>query len=446
MDKGSIAALSAASQFWPPSESYNVAFLNLDTNRLGAQFGFAPSDLVQLASVSNAIRSLQRSDGSFTSAEASTHLINTLHDVVLRLAASATEPDIGGFLRGVADNLVAGKKTLIELPQLNPAGSQLIFICGLFPTWDWKATGALHSSIVGIIDQEWMEVFSGLDRRLPELGEFLGARCGVGTLFPSKAPRLLAAEILLCGGEADTFPKQFAYFLVQDRRLAPDSKPGDLVLLFTNVYVERFQRLSLPLYECICGPLSERERLRARDPRWLLTWFKGHDVSHFWTLSKDQTTALPVPADHDGGVLHEILADVLGYLSLLGPWSPEPEPDLMTSGTAFLGEMLRYMRRGVGYFPDSNAAFIEQWFLIKNGFCRLDPMTSLYQWTPEGLAEGLSQLGNRVIRAVLGEDRGEREHLLRTYGPAANPDLCQIWQDLFHRTVHLPHDVGFQIA
>ena len=144
MDKASIAALSAASQFWPPSESYNVAFLHLDTHRLAEEFGFAPCDLVQIITVSNAIRSLQRSDGSFTNPEAARHLINTLHDVVLRLAVSATAPEIVGFLRGVADNLVHDQRTLIELPQMNPDGSHLIFICGPFPTWDWKASGALH--------------------------------------------------------------------------------------------------------------------------------------------------------------------------------------------------------------------------------------------------------------------------------------------------------------
>jgi hypothetical protein len=446
MDKASIATLSAASQFWPPSESYNVAFLHLDAHRLSARFGFEPSDLAQLMTVSNAIRSLQRSDGSFTSTEATIPLLNSLHNIVVRLAESAVSPEVCGFLRGVADNLVYGKKTLIELPQMNPPGSDLIFICGLFPTWDWKATGALHSSIVGIVDQEWTEVFDDLDQRLGPLGEYLGERCGVGPLYPSNIPRLIAAEILLCGGEADTFPKQFAYFLAHDRQRVPSSRPGDLVLLFTNVYTERFRRLSLPLYECICGPLSERERLRARDPRWLLTWFKGHDVSHFWSLSRDGETALPMPEDHDGGVLHEILADVLGYLALLGPWSPEPEPDLMTSGTAFLGEMLRYMRRGVGYFPDSSAAFIEQWFLIKNGFCHFDPGTGLYRWTPEGLAEGLGELGRRVVRAVIAGDQGERESLLSGYGPDANPELCQVWQDVFRRTVHLPHDVGFQLS
>ncbi|HVR11757.1 MAG TPA: hypothetical protein VMW75_27190 [Thermoanaerobaculia bacterium] len=446
MDKASIAALGAASQFWPPSESYNVAFLNLDAYRLSARYGFELSDLVQLITVSNAIRSLQRSDGSFTSAEASRPLLNVLHDVVLRLAESATAPGIGRFLRGAADNLMVGQRTLVELSQLNPPGSDLIFICGLFPTWDWKATGALHSSIVGTIDQEWTDVFDDLDQRLSTLGEFLGERCGTGTLFPSKTPRLIAAEILLCGGEADTYPKQFAHFLSHDTQLVPESKPGDLVLLFTNVYTARFRRLSLPLFECICGPLSERERLRASDPRWLLTWFKGHDVSHFWSLSRDRATTLPALADHDAGVLHEMLADVLGYLTLLGPWSPEPEPDLVTSGTAFLSEMLRYLRRGVGYFPDSSAAFMEQWFLIKNGFCRLDPETGLYQWTPEGLAEGLTQLGKRAVRAVLGGDESERQDLLRCYGPDANPDLCRIWEEVLRRTVHIPHDVGFQLA
>jgi hypothetical protein len=445
MQKENITALNAASQFWPPSETYHVAFLNLDTHRL-SRFGFEPSDLVQLITVSNAIRSLQRSDGSFTSDEASSTLIHTLHGVVLRLAESAAAPEIAQFLRGVADNLIHEKKTLLELPQMNPAGSDLIFICGLFPTWDWKATGALLSTIVATLDYEWTAVFDDFDQRLAELGEYLGARCGTGTLFPTKTPRLIAAEILLCGGEADTFPKQFAYFLANDTRLVPASKPGDLVLLFSNVYTERFRRLSLPLYEAICGPLSETERALARDPRWLLTWFKGHDVSHFWSLSKDGTTALPAAEDHDGGVLHEILSDVLGYLALLGPWSPTPEPDLMTSGIAFLGEMLRYMRRGVGYFPDSSAAFIEQWYLIKNGYCHLDPATGLYQWTPEGLAEGLSRLGGQVVRAVLGGDQAAREDLLQSYGPDANPDLCAVWQEVFRRTVHLPHDVGFQLA
>ncbi len=436
----------AAEVFWPPSGHYHVTFLDLYPERLSGALGLEPQDLLQLVQLGNAIHRLQHTDGTFVSDPSTRRLLWESHDLLLKMACDARPVETARLLRRSAQRLVDGSEPILELSQVYAEDSELVLVCGPLATWDWKSPTALHSVMVARVDPELTEHFVELDRRLDELGHFLGEQIGVGRLWPTSSPRIVATELLLCGGEADTFPKQFAYFLKENSVQAADSRQGDVVLMFENVYTERFERLSLPLFEEFVGPLSRERREAARDPRWLLNWFKGHDVGHFLSYDADRATLLPEAGDADGAVLHEAMADVFGFLSLLGPWSPTGRQDRETSGTVFLSEMLRYMRRGITYFPDSSAAFLEFFYLERKGCLSFDRESRRLEWSPDGLVEGLSSLAKELSVALLRGDERVRRRLLEDYNPHYCPEELAELGALFRGTEHLPHDLAYRVA
>lgn len=438
-------ARSPSEIFWPPKASYHVAFLELYPTNLPDELGLDRGDLMQVVFLSNAIHRLQRLDGEFVDEPMARELLGRVHKLLVQSGSNLSSPGASRIMHLAANNLIGESRPLVDLSQVYAEESGLILACGPLATWDWKSPAPLHSVLVGREDRELTRRFCDMDTRVDEVAKFLGQQIGVERLWPTNNPRIVAAELLMCGGEANTYPKQFAYFF-SDTTEKLGSQQGDVVVLFPNVYSERFKRLSLPLFEEFSGPLSVARRQAILDPMWLLTWFKGHDVGHFLSYDAQRSTLLPEEGDDDGAVLHEVMADAFGFLALLGPWDFAEAPDAETAVTVFLSEMLRYMRRGVAYFPDSKAAFFEFLFLERNGYLSLDRDAQYLQWNADAVIEGLSVLAQRISKALLLDDGAEREELLAVYGPDAQADQLDELLYVFRNTEHLPDDLGYRMV
>ena len=106
-------------------------------------------------------------------------------------------------------------------------------------------------------------------------------------------------DLIACGGEANTFPKHFAYFLPEDEDVNdPDAEKK--TILFRNAYALRHEKISRRLGEAmLVGPRPSEDV----DPAEVLVmWLRGHDIAHAVTLPGDGRVG-PEDLEGAGGLL-----------------------------------------------------------------------------------------------------------------------------------------------
>ena len=176
--------------------------------------------------------------------------------------------------------------------------------------------------------------------------------------------------------------------------------------MFGNIHATRLRRCSMELLRR-CGPgrlLRDDDVLRSS-----LAWFRGHDLAHFWRLTREPRRT----GDAGSGpgkaltafermTLEETYADLLGLLSVasLG--------QLAELSQAYAAELLRYLSRECSFFADSAAAALTIGWLRANG---VTPILGTAAWLEAALAP-LGRLG-QVIHRVLWEGQDHELGALR---------------------------------
>jgi hypothetical protein len=101
-------------------------------------------------------------------------------------------------------------------------------------------------------------------------------------------------------------------------------------------------------------------------------------------------------------MLQEAIADVSGFLlATSGEWSAAGQLTLGESTTAFLAELLRYVRRGARSFPDSGAAYLELSYLVENGYVALLGDGRELSVDPARVRAGMVALASDLVEVVL---------------------------------------------
>ncbi len=206
-------------------------------------------------------------------------------------------------------------------------------------------------------------------------------------------------DMVACGGEANAYPKHFAYFLPEDEGVKGEPGQRKKTIVFRNAYRDRFTVISQPLGEAVfSGP--ERNP-RAPVERALLGWFRGHDIGHTATLpSTDYGWRLDL--GHESFMMmQEAVSDVYGLLLTLTPtWRSLIELEPADIADVFLAELLHYLRRGPWLYGDAGAAYVELGYLLANDFMDLLP-DGRVSWEVERLHEGMRSLAREMAAAVL---------------------------------------------
>lgn len=427
---------------WPPDDDHRLTCMDLDTVDLAPDVQALRPLIGRLARLADTIRPLQAADGTFLDDELTGLALRRSADLVSSVAAQLPTPlSEVAYLRMVAlldrrAHVVAATRHVSVLEQ------PLVLIAGPLSTWRSKSLTALHSVVASVPDAPLNGLVGRIDGQLPAVLERWRTVVGRPDLRLSGVPAFYVTNLFACGGEANTFPKHFSYFLPEDEgvKRAPEKK----TLVYANVYSEQFQRISRPVAETTLAPMvpADPERDRATQ----LVWFRGHDVGHSLQLPATDYRNLRPLGLRTSVMLQEAIADVMGFLAAASePWRRlAGDDDIGRLGTVFLSELLRYVRRGVAWFPDSGSAFLELSYLVANGFLVL--RDGGLRWDADRLHEGMARLGRDLCHVVLDAELEPAGRLLADHAWRADHPLAGEVKDLERRTRHLPTALTYRQA
>lgn len=319
------------------------------------------------------------------------------------LASEAPE-EWADYIKGAAVEIGArrawGETSNTRRPPLGQ--TDFFFHSGPLTTWGSKSSIRPHSILAATRHVAWTEFYKRVDQRLPGLathvsevlGEDLAWRCQPTVMFP--------ASIVACGGEANTVPKNIAYFFPED---AGHNVGEASTVIFADFYVHRFFGISVPLLRALAPDLDEPPAAVLASALHL--WFRGHDVGHF--LSPQAAPQRREVLSHRMyGVLDEVWADLVGYFVACAPeWEAVTGVTSSAARVAFLAELLRYIRRGSRWFIDSAAANVELAALEASGALEYDASNLRLRWSETLMDSAMIDLGRSVARLLFHDVRSE---------------------------------------
>jgi hypothetical protein len=389
---------------WPLRSQHVLHLLDLTEVR-SAQPAAVTGLADELAALADASWALDRES---LAAISSRREINLAAAASLALLARNMGGELGGSLMARADAVARGDWGRNAHLTVACEDHRIVVVYGPLRTWSTKDDGCRFSATVSVENKRACALIDSVDQELPAAASLLANECGAGDLRFWHLPDFVVTDLLACGGEANTFPKHFAFFLPEDAGVPED---GHLTktIVFGNVYHAQFEGIARPVAERVLAPwrpLAREDALRT-----LLVWFRGHDVGHFLGPHAGQVDYQRVDVGRARTGLQEVFADVIGYLLASSPGvlrqSGVDGDDL---AAVFLAEMLRYFRRGWEWFPDSCAALVELVHLVEGGWLRIDEDGLRLHWDAAGLREGLLALATDLSAALL---RGEQAPLER---------------------------------
>lgn len=287
---------------------------------------------------------------------------------------------------------------------------EVVVVYGPLRTWSTKDEGCRFSATVSVDNRAGNALIQAVNEELPAAVSIVAKECEAGDVRFWHLPAFVVTDLVACGGEANTFPKHFAFFLPEDAGV-PEDGFGTKTVVFANVYEAQFSGIAAPVAARVLDPW--RPVVGDAALRTLLVWFRGHDVGHFLGPHAGQVDYLK-DVGRARGALQEAFADVTGYLLASNPGVlARAGVDSADMATVFLAEMLRYFRRGWQWFPDSCAARVELTYLVEGGWLRVDAADGVaLQWDEAALREGMLSLGRDLCAALLRGEPGPLERLV----------------------------------
>jgi hypothetical protein len=402
--------------FWPLDDQHGVGHVRLDGQPPSNPERVVPL-LLELAAQSEAMRSLQTSEGEHLSDSAASVLRGEMAEG-LRELAELVDPDSAEVIRLRAKGLAGGVEHRDMTLEIARGGGPpaLEIVCGPLCTWRMKTRIGMHSFLAAARDERQQELLDQLDASLDDaLGEVeteIGAKdMGV----PFKLP-MNVTNLLISAGEAAGHPKHFAYFMPEDEGVDGLALEEQRTLYMRNVHLARYSVITIPLAEKLLdGPM------RAADvpvETTLMPWIRGHDHGHNVVVPETTYDSwMETLGIEPFMALQEAIADVYGFLMCIAePWSKIGGFSRLEMCATHMAEMLHYLRRGPQYFGDPGAAYVELSFLAENGFVEIDEAGRI-SWNEEDFCRGMAALASALTDAtVAAPDEQGSEALLARYG------------------------------
>lgn len=408
--------------FWHrPAPALTAVRLDPDFAALRSELPDGWESLVRLKYVLDALTTVARTPG-WTASDpdgGGPHLF----DAIARHLDELSSSGAGGVLRRQAATAADSVRVLagsghwppVELEP--PLPGELWMHFGPLRPWAMQASPQPLALLVGCPQPVAQQVIDRVTRHTAARRERVEWVLSTSVRPPSHRPAMSAVDLLLAGGSPGSGHKNFAHFFPLE---SPPGKVsgGDFSVVFANVHSERLNRCSLRLLAAVGGRPPEVEP--GDVGRASLTWFRSHDLAHFWRPDSPSRSRREAFAPFEEMVLEEALADTLGLLSVVDL------EDAAALGAAFSAEMLRYLSRNHHEFADTTAAALEVgWLAAETDLDWAQPQKWLAAALPSftGLArdlraalDGSAEPIGRLRRAL---EEGRRL-VARWYGPLAD--------------------------
>jgi hypothetical protein len=429
--------------FWPVDDQHGVGHVQLEGQPAANAEGAMPL-LLELAAQSDAMRSLQSSDGEVLSEAAASALRGEMAEG-LRELADLVDEESAELIRLRAKGLAGGvdhREMTLQIARsgLPPA---LEVVCGPLCTWRMKTRVGLHSFLAAQRDEERQAQLDALDDALEDALASAEAEAGVeGMSVPFKLP-MNVTELLISAGEAAGHPKHFAYFMPEDEGVDGLPLKEQRTLYMRNVHLARYSVITIPLAETLLsGPMRAEE---VPVSKTLMPWIRGHDHGHNVvvpsTCYDDWMEKLGIEPFM---ALQEAIADVYGFLMTISDaWLAITGVSRLEMCATHMAELLHYMRRGPKYYGDPGAAYVELSFLAENGFIEIDGAGRI-AWDEEGFCRGMAALANALTDATVGApDEHGSEAFLARYGWPTETAAMRTWKAMREELTNVPTSIAF---
>lgn len=428
--------------FWPIEDPHGVSHVRLDGEPPLNAESVIPL-LLQLAARSDAMRSLQTSEGEPISERAASALRGEMAEA-MRALAELVDPDSAEVIRmrakilaGSADH---GEMTLaIAARETLPA---LEVVCGPMCTWRMKTRKPLHSFVAAARDEKQQgllaQIDAALDDAIGEVGEELDAE-GMRVSFPLP---MNVTNLLASAGEAAGHPKHFAYFMPEDEGIDGLPISEQRTLYMRNVHLIRYEEITVPLGEALLeGPIRSAE---VPTESTLMPWIRGHDHGHNVVVASTDFAWKDRLGTEPFAMLGEAFADVYGFLMTISdPWLAVSGVSPLDMCGTHIAEMLHYLRRGPQYFGDPGAAYLELSFLAENGYVEIDAEGRI-RWSEDGFRRGMIALAATLTEATVGapDERGS-EQLIARYGWPTETAAKRTLDAMRRELTNVPTSIAF---
>lgn len=414
---------------WPVSDTYTIHPLSLY------------SDCVTTHKILHSVRQvclladLLRSHQSVTS-----NIQQSLHLFVIQI-----QQKVVAILENIKSQLsdpdsiksISLRQKLIDLPH-NTADlvaiiaslreRQLISFFGDLSTWHSKSTQYYSSAFFAIPELQWQGIIDKAETCIHALQQYLQA-----TVSPSlkiiKPAGFIVSNLICAGGEANTYPKHYAYFMPEDEGIKKSKIKRTIT--FLNVYHQIFNIMSKPFALTVCN-IENAQWEHNEAVLHQLLWFRGHDIGHFVQTASTSYRVLGKIGRWQSMAYQEVQADVFGYLLMIdGPWKNIFRLSEYYICAFFMSEMLRYMRRGVEYFPDATAAGIEFIYLLKENYIKMNVNTKQIISSVKNIRLGLQALAKTLVTTILSNDLSAIHTFNHNYGIETNKSILKTFYSRF---------------
>ncbi|HEY4468251.1 MAG TPA: hypothetical protein VGN53_10920 [Klebsiella sp.] len=416
--------------FWPAADSYHVHMMDMP---VPDSLSPVALDLIhqatRLAEAASHMQPVASRTGSM--------LLQTVEEklsiICFKLAKEFTDPDTCKALQLRAE-ILSDRQTASELlPQI--AGldeKELVQGIGYISTWVGKSRAQHYSAWFGLPDRGLQEISDVMDELFPDNMRWLKNNIDQ-RLVDLPGCRYKIINLFAIAGEANSYPKHFAYFFPEDEgvKYAPQKR----TIVFANTYLslfERFARTQAPLLGWRDEDIPESDICA----RHLIAWFRGHDLGHSIVLEQTIFGKLSKQDRWGSMVVQEALADVFGLLMCLTENSRcALQLDETLQVKIFLLEMLRYLRRGPCDYPDAGAAYIQlKWLTEHQCLCWRE---SCFEVNLKALKPALTELAEEMTRSVLKGDLTMARQFIQQYAPHYQREEADLLLNRLGKTVDM---------
>lgn len=411
------------SAFWPPARSYTISCLDLAT----ATPLLGPGFLRSLAGLRTAIETEWQA----------------VKEVGSPTRTRFTDPPpiadamrrVGACLPGDADRrAIVLRSRAIEngynadiLKELACLEEEIAVVAGQVATWYGKEPGGLPTAFACRRDDTRQSIVADALQCLDEVAAYLAGLhvdLRLGCL-----PAFAATQLFFMAGEGNLHPKHIAYFLPDDEGVK--HSPFKKTYYFSNTHKTLLEDLSVPLslrFLHIDRQLDPTDvRFKAIPTLGVL----GHELGHCVHRSATSFDAIHAANRWASAVLQEVAADVFGTLILADVWADRLAISPADVVSYYLAECLRYVDRGLGYFPDSDGMFLQLSYFVQFGALAFEQnrMPRL-AGDPETVLAALRSLARVLADTLLTGTSEPAVALHRAFGPETISPLLILIDEL----------------